>query len=463
MFDFLKKKITNFIDNITGKEEKSEEKLEGVKPVKKEETKTPEKIEKALEPELPKQEKPPKVQENAREIEKQQDKENPAVRENIKIQAKKVEIKEERREKPKKIEKKATRVDSPRVIEKEVRKIEVVQKKPTEAVDTKPKIELVVPKAEEIDKPQKKPEKMEVVKKEEIKITEPAKPKTIEKKEDGSETQKQEKERIKLSPLGVLKGFITREVEITEGEVKTLLDDLELELLEADVEISVAEKIIEDIRSKLVGSKIKKDELHKFVGQQIRETLITLMQSKKIDIVELSETKKPLKIMFIGINGAGKTTTMAKVAKLLLNNNKTVVFAAADTFRAAAIEQLGMHAEKLGVYMIKREYGSDPTSVAYDALNYEAKKMNRVIEPHLKIYVGESTAGNAIIEQISTFNKEIGVDGVILTKLDCDPKGGVVISINKATGIPIIYIGIGQRYEDLEQFDAEKITERIVG
>ena len=146
-----------------------------------------------------------------------------------------------------------------------------------------------------------------------------------------------------------------------------------------------------------------------------------------------------------------------------------------------------VHAQRLGIKTIKRDYGSDPTSVAYDAVNYakargidavlidtagrqdtnislinEIKKMTRVIQPDIKIYIGESIAGNAIIEQISSFNNEIGIDAVILTKMDCDPKGGTMLSINKATGIPIIYIGTGQKYEDLELFEPEKIVERII-
>ncbi len=181
------------------------------------------------------------------------------------------------------------------------------------------------------------------------------------------------------------------------------------------------------------------------------------------------------------------TTTIAKVAKLLLDNDYKIVFAAADTFRAAAIEQMQVHADRLGVRVIKRDYGSDPTSVAYDATGYakahgidavlidtagrqdtnislinEMKKMTRVIQPELKIYIGESIAGQAILEQIKTFDREIGLDAVILTKLDCDPKGGTMLSINKATGIPIIYVGVGQRYEDLELFDTQSIVDRIV-
>ncbi|MFN7991077.1 MAG: signal recognition particle-docking protein FtsY [Candidatus Micrarchaeia archaeon] len=297
------------------------------------------------------------------------------------------------------------------------------------------------------------------------------------------------KERMKLGIVGTVKSLISREVEITEKDVGQMLDDLELELLEADVELSVAQGIREELAGRLVGKRIKKDELHRQVGDSIKETIVdVLTNDRAFDIVDrASAAEKPLKVAFLGINGAGKTTTIAKVAKLLMDNDRKVVFAAADTFRAAAIEQMAVHAERLGVRLIKRDYGSDPTSVAYDAVNYakahnidavlidtagrqdtnislinEMKKMVRVIQPDLKIYIGESIAGNAIIEQIATFNREIGIDAVILTKLDCDPKGGTMLSINRATGIPIIYLGIGQGYGDLERFDAKKIAGRIV-
>ena len=268
-----------------------------------------------------------------------------------------------------------------------------------------------------------------------------------------------------------------------------MLDSLELELLEADVDLGVAEGIKEEIRGKLLGAKVKKGELHSYISGSIRETLVDVLKNDgSFDIAERAEAaEKPLKVAFLGINGAGKTTTIAKVAKLLQDRRKKVVFAAADTFRAAAIEQMGVHAERLGVKVIKRDYGSDPTSVAFDAVNYakahgidvvlidtagrqdtnislinEMKKLDRVIKPDIKVYVGESIAGNALIEQVSAFNREIGIDAVILTKLDCDPKGGTMLSISKATGIPIIYVGVGQGYDQLERFDPESIVRRIV-
>ena len=311
----------------------------------------------------------------------------------------------------------------------------------------------------------------------------------IEQKTRGEAERIEPKKRVKLGLVSAVKSIITREVRIEEKDVRQMLDDLELELLEADVDLAVAGHIKEALGERMVGSVVGKGELHSFVSKTIREALVEILSNEKAFTIpeRLENSEKPLKIMFLGINGAGKTTTIAKVAKMLLDRRKKVIFAAADTFRAAAIEQMGVHAERLGVKVIKRDYGSDPTSVAYDAVNYarahgvdavlidtagrqdtnislmnEMKKMNRVIAPDIKIYIGESIAGNAIIEQINAFNREIGLDAVILTKLDCDPKGGTMLSINRATGIPIIYVGVGQAYDDLEEFEPERIVKRIV-
>ncbi|MEM4272095.1 MAG: hypothetical protein QXH30_00750, partial [Candidatus Bilamarchaeaceae archaeon] len=161
--------------------------------------------------------------------------------------------------------------------------------------------------------------------------------------------------------------------------------------------------------------------------------------------------------------------------------------AAADTFRAAAVEQMVHHGRKLGINVVHGAYGADPTSIAFDAVSHakshgidivlidtagrqetntnllnQLKKMNRVIAPELKIYVGESIAGNAMVAQVSAFHREMKLDGVVLTKLDCDAQGGAVVSIARVTGLPILYVGIGQGYGDMERFDAEKIVGEIL-
>jgi len=444
MFDFLKKKINGFIDGLTKKEEQKGEAAPPKPPEKKpEERPAPEKkVEKK--PEQVKKKAPPKEEpepapkkEPVPEVKPAQRAEKPPP---------KIEKAERVKEKPKKVE-------------------------PSKKAE--PKVEPPKPaKAETAPVKAEAPKKLEPPEPDAVKAEPPPKPVEVEPVEKPVGTPKpppekaepeKPKERVKLGFIGKVKSIITREIEISETDVKDMLDNLELELLEADVDLGVAEGITENLSSRLIGSKVSKDKLHSFVSDSIRETLLQVLTSDKMFDIEgrLESGETPIKIMFIGINGAGKTTTIAKVANLLQKRGKKVVFAAADTFRAAAIEQMEVHAQRLGVKVIKREYGSDPTSVAYDAVNYakahgidavlidtagrqdtnisllnEMKKMDRVIEPDLKIYIGESIAGNAIIEQVSSFDREVGVDGVILTKLDCDPKGGTMLSISRATGIP---------------------------
>lgn len=461
MFDILKKKISGFVDKIVKKEEKAEEVKE--KPPVKEE-KPPEKVE-APKPVEKKVEAPkPKPPEKKPEVPKV---EKPVPKEIPKPKVEKKPIPKEVPKPPPKVEEKKPEVKPKPVPKPEIKK-EVPPPKPKEVPKPVPEVKEEKPK--EIPKP---PEPKPEPKKEEIRPP--------------AEKPKEEK-KVKLGIVSAVKSIISREVEIQEADVKELFDNLELELLEGDVSLEVSQEIIEKLREELIGSRIEKGKLDAVIKEKIRSTLSEVMEGKKIDIVEFVKSReKPVKIVFLGINGAGKTTTIAKIAKMLMNNGLSVIFAASDTFRAAAIEQISVHADRLDVKVIKRDYGSDPTSVAYDATNYakahgidavlidtagrqdtninlinELKKMDRVLSPDLKIYVGESIAGHALMEQVSSFNKELGVDGVILTKLDCDAKGGTILSVARTTGVPIIYIGTGQKYEDLELFDANKIAERIV-
>ena len=190
--------------------------------------------------------------------------------------------------------------------------------------------------------------------------------------------------------------------------------------------------------------------------------------------------------MFVGINGSGKTTTIAKITSLLQENNLKTVMAAADTFRAAAIQQLQEHADRLGVKIVKHDYGADPAAVAFDAVRYaeannvdvvlvdtagrqhnnknlmeEIKKIVRVANPDLKIFIGESITGNDCVEQAENFNQAVGIDGIVLTKADVDEKGGAAISISHVTKKPIIYLGTGQEYSDLKSFDPSIITSSL--
>ncbi len=306
-------------------------------------------------------------------------------------------------------------------------------------------------------------------------------------------SRKASSEKREMSPkigLGAtIKSFFSNEITIGESEVSDLAEELELSLLEADVEYEVSIEVVSQLRSRLVGMKVPRDEVAKRTKEAISQVLESVMASeRKFDFLErVRSLPKPAKILFVGPNGAGKTTTMAKVAQKLRGAGLSSVFSASDTFRAAAIEQTEVHGERLGVKVIKSKYGADPASVAFDAINFarshgidavlidsagrqdtnanllsELKKINRVAQPDLKIYVGESIGGNALIGQIRAFHEAIGVDGAILTKLDCDAKGGTAISIAKATGIPIIYLGVGQGYEDLIPFEPHKIAWEIM-
>lgn len=306
--------------------------------------------------------------------------------------------------------------------------------------------------------------------------------------------KKAESEKRSMAPkIGIgsaIKSFFSSEITIGEPEVADLLEELELSLLEADVAYDVSLEVSSQLRTRLVGMKVPKGQVQQKTKEAIAGVLESVMDSeRKFDFVSrVKSLPRPAKILFVGPNGAGKTTTMAKVARMLLDSGLTVVFSASDTFRAAAIEQTEVHAGRLGVKAIKSKYGSDPASVAFDAINFarankvdvvlidsagrqdtnanllsELVKINRVARPDLKLYVGESISGNAVIDQIRAFNEAIGMDGAILTKIDCDAKGGTAISIAKSTGIPVLFLGVGQGYHDLIPFDAKKLAQEIMG
>lgn len=284
---------------------------------------------------------------------------------------------------------------------------------------------------------------------------------------------------------GITEGFGKK---INEKRLDEMLDELEISLLESDVAYDVAEEIRNRMRESILGKKIKwGQDPERVVEEIIKKTVYDILNIESRDLVELvKNSEKPYVIMFLGINGTGKTTTIAKVANLLLKNNFSVVIAASDTFRAGAIEQLEYHSQKLGVTLIKHQPGSDPASVAFDAIAHakargkhvvlidtagrmqtnrnlmeEMKKIKRVAKPNLTIFVGDALAGNDIVSQASIFEKEVGFDAVILCKIDADAKGGSAISIAYQLKKPIIYIGVGQDYDDIVKFTPEYIMEKI--
>jgi fused signal recognition particle receptor len=276
---------------------------------------------------------------------------------------------------------------------------------------------------------------------------------------------------------------------ITEDKIEDFLWDIEIALMEADVAVAVIEKIKEDIKRELVGKKVKfGTDLSKVIMNTLKKSIRDIL-SKDFDFDEfIKNSPRPTVIMFLGVNGTGKTTVIAKMAKYLMDKGYSVVLAAADTFRAGAIEQIEIHGKNLGVKVVKHQAGSDPAAVCYDAIEHarakrkdfvlidtagrmqtnknlmeEMKKIKRVAKPHLTIFVGDSLAGNDAIEQAKKFNDEVGVDAVILTKIDADAKGGAAISIAYEIDKPIIFFGTGQGYDDLMKFDVDWFLERIFG
>ncbi len=282
--------------------------------------------------------------------------------------------------------------------------------------------------------------------------------------------------------------------ELTEKKLEPIMNELLLELVACDIAFPIAEEIVDHLKKELIGAKVERSKaaIRKFVKEKLREVLLSLLESGgEIDLIKMIEEKRrrrePFVILFLGPNGHGKTTTIAKIAYLLLKKGYSVVLACSDTFRAGAREQLEEHAKRLGVKMIRHEYGADPAAVAYDAVMYarargidvvlidtagrmqtnvnlmeELNKIARVVEPDLKVFVGDALTGNDALEQAMKFNEYVGIDAIVLTKVDADAKGGAAITIVKSIRKPILFLGTGQRYEDLVPFNPRWIIDRLL-
>ncbi len=276
---------------------------------------------------------------------------------------------------------------------------------------------------------------------------------------------------------------------LTKEDFNQAFEDLEITLLENNVALEAVDKVKSSLSEQLVNQQMKKTEAPARILQALKDSILNLLIEPPNLIEQIksqTKEKEPYKIIFFGINGTGKTTSIAKLCYLLKNNNISCVLAAADTFRAASIEQLEKHANNLNIPIIKNQYGSDPASVAFDAVNYakknkiqavlidtagrmytkenllkEMEKIIRVSRPDLKIFVGESITGNDAIEQAKTFNEAIGIDGIILTKADVDKKAGTILSVSYITKKPIYFLGSGQEYKDLLPFTKKAVLKNL--
>ena len=400
----------------------------------------------------------------------------------------------------------------PKTEEKPLEKKEIVEK-PIEKPPEREVPEIKVEKPKEIKKPVEPPKKeITIIKPEEtidkkidklLKIAE--KPGDMERKEKIERDKRKREEEIdkqieksietelehslkaKRSIQEVIKVEKKAYLGISEDKLEELLWDLEVDLLESDVAYTVIESIKKDIKEELKYASFERGKIGEVVEGVLKNAISHVLKSNDFNFMDFIEkSKKPVVIMFVGVNGSGKTLAIAKIATLLLKNGKSCVMAAGDTFRAGAIEQLTIHAERVGVKIIKHGSGADPAAVAYDAIDHakakhkdvvlldtagrsqtninlmdEMAKIKRVAKPNLIIFVGDALSGNDAVEQARRFNEVVGIDGVILTKVDTDAKGGSALSVAYTIGKPLLFIGVGQGYEDQIPFDAEWMIKNI--
>ncbi|MCS7110726.1 MAG: signal recognition particle-docking protein FtsY [Ignisphaera sp.] len=280
---------------------------------------------------------------------------------------------------------------------------------------------------------------------------------------------------------------------IDERDIEEFCSKIFIDLIEADVAYDVAESIVESIRRNLKGLKIPRSvDTEEYMSEILYRSLHDILSGGVapdfLETIRNVIAKDSIaKIMFMGINGVGKTTTIAKVAYMLKQSGIRPVIVAADTFRAGAQEQLRKHCEKLGLPFIGGKYGADPAAVAFDGVVYaqknrfnvvlidtagrmhvdvdlmnELKKIVGVIKPHLKILIVDALTGNDSVEQVKRFDEAVGVDSVILTKVDADASGGAALSVIIGVGKPVLYLGIGQGYDDLIRYDPDAILKMLL-
>jgi fused signal recognition particle receptor len=282
--------------------------------------------------------------------------------------------------------------------------------------------------------------------------------------------------------------ILDRELIVSEKDIEGALDELEITLLESDVALPVTDAIIANVEEGLVGK-------HRKIGESVDALVVGALKSALLDVLgkgfDLSEYIKsrprPVKILFTGVNGTGKTTTVAKIGAYLKKQGFSVVIGAGDTYRAGAIEQIEVHAERLGVKIIQHQHGADPSAVLFDAVQYagshkidvvladtagrfhtkanlmsQLEKIRRVMKPDLVVYVDEAVAGNDAVVRAAEFDRTVGADAVVLTKADMDSRGGAAISIAHTIGKPLMFLGTGQAYDDIMPFEPKRVVEELL-
>lgn len=296
-------------------------------------------------------------------------------------------------------------------------------------------------------------------------------------------------EKLKSGLNGLVNQITT--TELKAEKLRPVLSDFKLNLIENDVAFPVAERICNEMEKRLDGVEVKRlQDRRKIVKANLREVILeTIATDNRIDLLANIEEKQkhPYVIVFVGINGTGKTTTIAKVARFLKDEGYSVVLACSDTYRAGSIEQLEEHAKRLGVRMIRHKYGGDPAAVAYDTVKHaetrridtvlidtagriqtnrnlmnELAKIKRVVNPDLTVLIVDSLTGNDAVMQAEEFQNSVGIDAIILTKVDADVKGGSALSVTYVTKKPILFVGVGQDYDDLDRFKPEKFVQMIL-
>ena len=281
---------------------------------------------------------------------------------------------------------------------------------------------------------------------------------------------------------------------LSDKEIQKDLDDFLMILVQNDVAYSVAEKICNSLREKLKGIEVSRfSNSSEPARAALSEVLLEVLKGGGEDnffkVLDQCKTEHRVAIvLFVGVNGTGKTSSIAKIGRLLTQKGYSVVIAAADTYRTGSIEQIEEHARRIGIRTIKHDYGGDAAAVAFDAANYanahginvvlidtagrmqtnknlleEMKKVARVAKPDLTILVADALTGNDAVEQAQKFSEAVHIDGVVITKLDADAKGGSAISMATVIGRPILFATVGQKYEDIISFEPEQMVHSILG